>query len=61
MPGLLHRHQQARNALLGTYGASLIFIGDMFIIALAATFGSAWLADAVLVVSVGPVAGHGAG
>jgi hypothetical protein len=26
LPGLLHRHTQARNALMGTYGASLIFI-----------------------------------
>ena len=50
VPSLLHRHQQARDALLAVYGASLIFIFDMFVITLAATLGGAWLATAVLIV-----------
>jgi len=50
VPSLLHRHTQARDALLCVYGASLIFIGDMFVIALAAATGSDWLANAVLMV-----------
>ncbi len=56
VPGLLHRHNQARNALLSTYSASLIFIGDMAVIALAAAVGSAWLASAVLIVFLAGVA-----
>jgi hypothetical protein len=47
VPSLLHRHTQARDALLCVYGASLIFIGDMFVSALAAATGSDWLANAV--------------
>ncbi len=49
VPGLLHRHLQARDALLATYGASLVFIADMFVIALAATSGWTWLPSAVLI------------
>jgi hypothetical protein len=60
-PGLLHRHRQARDALLYTYGASLIFIGDMFVIALAAVSGSAALATAVLVVFLAGIAALFAG
>ena len=55
-PGLLHRHTQARQALLGVYGAVLIFIGDMFVIALAAATGLDWLADLVLLVFLAGVA-----
>ncbi len=49
VPGLLHRHRQARDALLNTYGASLVFIADMFVIALEATTGWAWLPSVVLI------------
>ena len=60
-PGLLRRHTQARNALLGTYSAVLIFISDMFLIALAAATGLDWLADVVLVVFLAGVAALFAG
>jgi hypothetical protein len=56
VPGLLHRHQQARDALLSNYGASLIFIADMFVIALAATTGTAWLPTLVLIVFLAGIA-----
>lgn len=49
VPGLMHRHQQARNALLNVYSASLVFIADMFVIALATTAGWAWLPTLVLI------------
>jgi len=56
LPGLLHRHTQARNALLSTYGASLIFIGDMFVIALAAITAASWLPTLVLAAFLAGVA-----
>jgi len=56
VPSLLHRHTQARDSILATYGASLVFIGDMFVIALAAATGSDWLANVVLIVFLAGIA-----
>ena len=56
VPGLLHRHKQARDAVLGIYAASLVFIGNMFLIALAAATQSEWLANAVLLVFLAGIA-----
>ncbi len=48
-PDLLTRHTALHNSIFVVYGAILLFIANMFIIALAAFFDSAALATAVLI------------
>jgi hypothetical protein len=56
VPSLLRRHKQARDAVLAIYTASLVFIGDMFVIALAAATPLAWLPTLVLLAFLAGIA-----
>lgn len=49
VPDLLGRHLTLRNAILSVYYAIATFIATMFVIALATTLGTAFLATAILV------------
>jgi hypothetical protein len=49
VPDLLRHHKLLRDALLMIYYAILAFVGNMFIIALAVTAQSEWIATAALV------------
>ena len=49
IPDLLHRHKQLRDALMFVYAAVLVFIGNMFVIAVASVVQTNVLATLVLV------------
>ena len=50
LPGLLHRHELVRNAILTVYGAVVVFVLSMFVIAGAALSSSGFLATTALLV-----------
>lgn len=50
LPALLHRHKLVRDAILAINGAILIFVGSMFVIALAVVTGAPPLAAGALLV-----------
>ncbi|SRR5579871_1209207 len=50
MPELLHRHQMIHNALLAVYGALIVFVATMFVIALAALTDSSAIGTVALLV-----------
>lgn len=50
VPGLLHRHMLARNAVLAVYSAVFSFVLDMVLIAASVLVGSNLAAGAVLIV-----------
>ena len=49
VPDLLHRHKQLHDALIFIYAAVLVFIGNMFVIAMASVVQTNVLATLVLV------------
>lgn len=49
LPVLLHRHMLIRNAMLSIYSAILVFIVNMFVIALAAISQTDWLSSVTLI------------
>jgi Protein of unknown function (DUF2721) len=56
LPELLHRHELVRNAILTVYGAVVVFVVSMFVIAGAALSSSGALATAALLVFLGGTA-----
>jgi len=56
MPQLLRRHRLVRNATLAIYSAILIFVVDMFSIAMSAVTDLAWITGAVLILFLGGTA-----
>ncbi len=50
MPDLLHRLSLIRAAIMSVYGAILLLVVDMLVIALAVTSAADWLTTAVLIV-----------
>ncbi len=50
LPALLHRHKLVRNAILAINGAILVFVGSMFVIALAVITSAPPLAGGALLV-----------
>ena len=50
MPDLLRRHQLVHNSVLTVYSVIAVFVGDMFVIAVAASSGSALVATGALIV-----------
>jgi len=50
LPALLHRHKLVRNAMLAVNGAILLFVGSMFVIALAVVTSAPPLAAGALLV-----------
>ncbi len=48
LPSLMLHHKKAHDAVLAIYSAVIIFIGDMFAIAMVAIYQVAWLATIVL-------------
>lgn len=50
IPELVRHHKLLHDGALGVYFAVAVFIADMFVIALAAVTGAAWLATAALVI-----------
>lgn len=56
VPILLSHHRRTRDAVVSVYGAVLIFIVDMFIIASAAMYMSAWLATLSLLLFLAGIA-----
>ncbi len=50
LPLLLGHYRRSRNAVVTVYGAALIFIADMFVIAFAAMNMSSWLATVALLI-----------
>jgi hypothetical protein len=49
LPDLLRRHKRTHDAVLAVYSATIVFIADMFVIALAAALSAAWAATAALI------------
>ena len=56
LPLLLGHYRRSRNSVVTVYGAALIFIADMFVIALAALNMTAWLATVALLIFLAGVA-----
>jgi hypothetical protein len=50
VPALLRRHRKVRDSVLVVYAAIVVFVVSMFVIALAAAFGSTPIAIAALIV-----------
>jgi hypothetical protein len=50
VPELIHRHKLVRNAVLAVYCAILVFVVDMFVIAISTVTDIAWITGAVLIV-----------
>jgi len=57
VPDLLSRHKLLHHSVLTVYIAILFFVFSMFVIALAAVSGSAWLATLVLIIFLCGTAG----
>jgi hypothetical protein len=56
LPGLLHRHELVRNAVLTIYAAVLVFVLSMFAMAAAAVSTSGTLATVALLIFLGGTA-----
>ena len=50
VPELLRRHKLVRDAVLAVYCAILVFVADMFVIAVSAVVDYPWIASLVLIV-----------
>lgn len=55
IPRVLQRHKLGHDAVFGVYSAMVIFLGDMFVIALALFINEGWLATLALLVFLGGI------